>query len=131
MQLAHLGANLVGDLFEGLADSFDRTSGLEDDSATRASLVLKLGFGAPVDVADSVIERFFEILAVLELVLREGDALGVLARDVHAGKSRAASDGQGGRHTAAVRGAMGTVGGDRRRLLAPGGRGGSGRTRLA
>jgi hypothetical protein len=118
----YLGADLVGNLLESLPHRLDRTSGLKDDSSAGARLELELGLGAPVDVADDVVDGLLELLARSELVGREGDALRVLAGDVHRGESRATADGQSSRGTIGSGIAVDTVGGDGSRLLAPGGR---------
>jgi hypothetical protein len=118
--MTYLGANLICDLLESLPHSLDRAGRFEDDSSTRSRFVLELSLGALVDVTDDFIHGLLELRARSELVGRKGDAFRVLARNVHAWKSRTATDGQRGAIASCI--AIGAVGDDRSGLLTPGGR---------
>lgn len=114
--MTYLGADLVGDFLESLPHRFNRTGGLEDESSL-ALLVVELGLGAPVDIADDLVDGLLQLTAGGDLVGSEGDALGVFAGDVHGREGGATAGSRWGR-----RAAIDAVGGDRGRLLAPGGR---------
>jgi hypothetical protein len=104
-----------------LTSRLDGTSGLKED-ATRTLLVLDLGLGAPVDVADDVVDRLLHLGTRRELVEGKVDALLVLARDVHGRQGRATGTrSRGVGSIVGWRAAIDAVGGDRGRLLAPGG----------
>lgn len=116
--MTYLRADFISDFLESLPHRFDRTSGLEDESSL-ALLVVKLGLGAPVDIADDLVDGLLQLTARGDLVGSEGDALGVFSGDVHGREGGATAGSRWGR---ARRAAIDAVGGDRGRLLAPGGR---------
>jgi hypothetical protein len=109
-----------------LPHRFNRTGGLED-KCSLTLLVVELGLGAPVDIADNLIDGLLQLTTRSDLVGSERNALRVLAGDVHGWESRATGGNRLGR---AICRAIGAVGGDRRRLLAPGRRNGSLSSRL-
>ena len=112
--MAYLGADFIGDFLESLPDSFNRTGGLEDESSL-ALFVVELGLGAPVDIADNLVDGLLQLTTGSDLVGGERDAFSVLAGDVH-GREGGATGGSG----LGGRAAIDTVGGDSGRLLAPG-----------
>jgi hypothetical protein len=119
LSIAYLASDFVGNLLKRLPHRLDGTSGLEDDLTVGASLLLEPSLGAPVDVADDLTHGLLKLLTRRQLGGGEGDALGVLAGEVHSGDGRAA-DGRarGGRSTRVGIAAVGR--GHAGRLLAPG-----------
>jgi hypothetical protein len=80
--VAYLGADFIGDFLESLPDSFNRTGGLKDESSL-ALLVVELGLGAPVDIANNLVDGLLQLTTGSDLVGSKRDAFSVLAGDVH------------------------------------------------